>query len=264
MSRDRVELSIDGAVAHLRFVRPKQGNAIDPAWVSEFHGAVFAVAENADLRAVLISAQGRAFTVGGDLEHFANRRDDLDVALREMVPAFHEALGQLARLPTPVVAAIQGPVAGGGLGIVFCADIVLAAPAARFVCGFSRLGLSGDGGGSWWLPRLVGPRRAAEMMFENRELTAEEAVQAGIATRVVPAGELDAQARAAAQRIAAGPAVAFAQMRRLLRESYGATLDQQLAQEIRAMSACGQTADAREGVTAFLERREPRFGLDTD
>jgi 2-(1,2-epoxy-1,2-dihydrophenyl)acetyl-CoA isomerase len=141
---------------------------------------------------------------------------------------------------------------------------VLASPTARFVCGFSRLGLSGDGGGSWWLPRLVGPRRAAEMMFENRELSAEEAAQAGIVTRLVPAEQLEAQARAVAQRIAAGPAVAFGQMRRLLRESGGATLDQQLAAETEAMIACGETADAREGVTAFLERREPRFGLDTD
>jgi 2-(1,2-epoxy-1,2-dihydrophenyl)acetyl-CoA isomerase len=256
----RVNLSFDGSVAELRFVRPEAGNAIDPVWVAEFRDAVATCAESAEVRAVLITADGRAFTVGGDLKHFSGRLTDLDVALEEMVPVYHEALAQLARLTAPVVAAIQGPVAGGGLGVAFCSDIVLAAPEARFVCGFSKLGLSGDGGGSWWLPRLVGPKRAAAMMFENRELSADEAVELGIVTRVVAADRLEPEARAVAQRLADGPAVAFANMRRLLRESPGATLEQQLAAERTAMADCGRTADAREGVSAFVARPEPKFG----
>jgi 2-(1,2-epoxy-1,2-dihydrophenyl)acetyl-CoA isomerase len=153
---------------------------------------------------------------------------------------------------------VQGPIAGGGLGLAFCADVVLAAPSARFVCGFSLLGLSGDGAGTWFLPRIVGPRRAAEMMMLNRSVSAEEAVEWGLATRVVDAGELEAQSIAVARQLADGPPTALAHMKRLLRESWGATLDEQLAAETEAMLDCGRTDDARRGVEAFLSRRTLR------
>jgi 2-(1,2-epoxy-1,2-dihydrophenyl)acetyl-CoA isomerase len=127
------------------------------------------------------------------------------------------------------------------------------------VCGFSQLGLSGDGAGSWFLPRLVGPRLAAEMMMLGRELSAEEAVAHGLATRVVAASELDAEATAAARALADGPTVALGHMRALLRGAWDATLEQQLTAESEAMSATGRTHDAREGVQAFGQRRPPRF-----
>jgi 2-(1,2-epoxy-1,2-dihydrophenyl)acetyl-CoA isomerase len=260
VSDDRVTLAVRDGIASMRLTRPEAGNAIDPAWVASFGSAVSACAADPSIRSVLISADGRAFTVGGDLEHFASRRDDLEAALNEMVPPFHAALGELAALQRPVVAALQGPIAGGGLGLAFCADIVLAAPSAKFVCGFSLLGLSGDGAGSWFLPRLVGPRRAAEMMLLGRELSAIEAVEWGLATRVVEADELEAEAQTIARGLADGPLTAFAHMKRLLRTSWDATLDEQLLAEAGAMLDCGRTADAREGVAAFAERRPPRFG----
>ncbi|HWE33297.1 MAG TPA: enoyl-CoA hydratase-related protein [Solirubrobacteraceae bacterium] len=252
----RVTVRHDDGLATLRLTRADAGNAIDPQWVADFGEAV-AACEGA--RAVLICADGPAFTVGGDLKHFAGRRDELAEALEEMVPAYHAALGQLAAHPAPVVAAIQGPIAGGGLGLAFCADIVLATPDTRFVCGFSLLGLSGDGGGSWFLPRRVGPLRAAEMMLLNRPVSAEEAVELGLATRVIAADRLAAEADAIARQLAAGPTRSFAHMKRLLRESWAATLDQQLDAETAAMIDCGATADAREGVDAFLARRPPNF-----
>lgn len=253
---DRVEARIDDGLVEMRLTRAASGNAIDPAWVAAFGEAV-SRCEGA--RAVLICAEGPAFTVGGDLKHFRSRVGDLDVALGEMVPDFHAALGALAALPAPVVCALQGPIAGGGLGLAFCADIVLAAPSVRFVCGFSLLGLSGDGGGSWWLPRLVGPRRAAEMMLLNRSVSAQEAVEWGIATTVVEADRLHSEALAIARRLAAGPAASLAHMKRLLRESWSASLPEQLDAETAAMIECGRTADAREGVEAFSGRRPPEF-----
>jgi 2-(1,2-epoxy-1,2-dihydrophenyl)acetyl-CoA isomerase len=255
----RVTLSVDGGLALLRLTRPDAGNAIDPEWVAEFGEAVATCASDSTVRAVLITADGPAFTVGGDLKHFASRLDDLNGALKEMVPAFHSALGALASLRVPVVAALQGPIAGGGLGLALCADVVLAAPSVRFVCGFSLLGLSGDGAGTWFLPRLVGPRRAAEMMLLNRSVGAEEAVEWGLATRVVAADELESQALAITRQLAAGPPVALAHMKRLLRSSWDATLDEQLAAETDAMLDCGRTADARSGIEAFAARRTPRF-----
>jgi 2-(1,2-epoxy-1,2-dihydrophenyl)acetyl-CoA isomerase len=252
-------LVVEDGLAQIRLVRPEAGNAIDPDWVVAFADAVKACATRADLRAVLISAEGRAFTVGGDLHHLAARSADLDAALAEMVPSYQESLQRLASLEAPVVCAVQGAVAGGGLGVTFCSDLVLAASDARFLCGFARLGLSGDGGVSWFLPRLVGLRRAQELLFGNRELAANEALEWGLVTRVVPADELAATANRLARDLARGPTLAFSQMRRLLRDSWGASLRQQLAHEFEAMLATAATADAREGVAAFVARREPRF-----
>jgi 2-(1,2-epoxy-1,2-dihydrophenyl)acetyl-CoA isomerase len=256
---ERVDLAVEDGLAHLRLISPAVGNAIDPAWVSEFADAVNVCARDPDIRAVLISAEGARFTVGGDLRHFAAHSDDLQAALDEMVPSFHKALTLLATLERPVVCAVQGPAAGGGLGLTFCADIVLAASDARFVCGFARLGLSGDGGGTWFLPRLVGVRRAQELMYGHRALSAAEALEWGLITRVVAPDELHEQALATARELAAGPTLAFARMRQLLRESWGATVEQQLAEEGEAMVESGGSADAREGVEAFVARREPRF-----
>jgi 2-(1,2-epoxy-1,2-dihydrophenyl)acetyl-CoA isomerase len=258
-SEPRVELRVDGGLAHLRLVRPQAGNAIDPAWVSALDDAVTACESDAAVRAVLVSADGPTFTVGGDLRHFASRVADLDVALAEMVPPYHATLARLAALDAPVVCALQGAVAGGGLGLAYCADLVLAAPEARFACGFGRLGLSGDGGSSWFLPRLVGLRRTQELMIGGRQLSAAEAPDWGLITRVVPSDELHAQAEAAARELAAGPTVALAHIRRLLRESWGATLEHQLAAETAAVLDCGTTRDGREGVAAFADRRTPRF-----
>jgi 2-(1,2-epoxy-1,2-dihydrophenyl)acetyl-CoA isomerase len=257
-AEERVELVVDDGLAALTLTRPEGLNAIDPRWTAAFSDAVASCARP-EVRAVLISAQGPSFTVGGDLHHFAARATDLSVALSEMIPAYHEALGQLAGLDCPVVCAVQGAAAGGGLGLTFCADLVLAASDARFVCGFALLGMSGDGCGSWFLPRLVGLRRAQEMMFGNRQLSASEALEWGLVTRVVAPDELQATALTLARELADGPTVAFAHMRRLLRESWGATLEEQLVRESDAMLVTGDTDDAREGVEAFVARRTPRF-----
>jgi 2-(1,2-epoxy-1,2-dihydrophenyl)acetyl-CoA isomerase len=252
----RVTVTHDDRLATLRLTRADAGNAIDPEWVADFGDAVRACA---GARAVLISADGPAFTVGGDLKHFASRLGDLGQALQEMVPDYHRALKALVELPVPVVAAVQGPIAGGGLGVALCADIVLITPQTRFVAGFAALGLSGDGGGSWFLPRLVGPRLAAEMLMRNRALDADEAIAHGLATRVVALEELESEAQAIARSLADGPTVALGHMRRLLRESWSASPQQQLEAETVAMLDCGGTADAREGVAAFAARRAPEF-----
>jgi 2-(1,2-epoxy-1,2-dihydrophenyl)acetyl-CoA isomerase len=255
----RVALAVAGGVARLRLVRAAARNAIDPAMVAALGPAAQACGTDPAVRAVLISAEGPAFTVGGDLRHLATRTEDLGGALEEMIPDFHRALARLAALDVPVVCAVQGAIAGGGLGLAWLADLVLAAEDALFATGFAQIGLSGDGGSSWFLPRLVGLRRAQELAIGGRVLTAAEALDWGLVTRVVPRAELGAEAEALAARLAAGPTVAFAHMRRLLRDSWGATLEQQLDAERAAMKVCAGTADAREGVSAFVQRRSPAF-----
>lgn len=258
---DRVTLTFDDAtgVGELRLTRPEAGNAIDPSWVASFAEAVAALEGQDGLRAALVTAEGKAFTVGGDLKHFTAHTDDLGGQLEQMVPPFHDALARLARLAVPVVCAVQGPIAGGGLGLAWCSDVVLAAPQARFATGFHLLGLSGDGASSWWLPRLIGLRRAQEMLLLGRVLDADEALDWGLITEVVPIDDLDRRAREVATALAAGPTLALGRTRALLRAAAETPMEEHYARESTEIIACGATADAVEGVLAFGERRPPRF-----
>lgn len=255
----RVTLDIAGDIATLRLTRPDARNAIDDHLVAELRDAVKGATAPGAARAILVCADGPSFTVGGDLVHFTEQAHRMGDELRDMIVLFHEALGDLAEAPVPVVCAAQGPAAGGGLGLLYAADVVIAGDDLKVATGFARIGLTGDGGWSYYLPRLVGLQRAKQLVVENRVLNAAEALEWGLVTRVLPAAEVAAEAQRVAERLAAGPTLAFAEMRRLLRESWGATVRQQLQSELEAMAAIGTTADAREGVTSFAEKRPPRF-----
>jgi 2-(1,2-epoxy-1,2-dihydrophenyl)acetyl-CoA isomerase len=255
----RFDLTVAGGVARLRMVRAEGRNAIDPLWVKELDAAVATLEAEGTARGLLISADGPAFTVGGDLRHFDTQRDRLADELAEMIGGYHAALGRLAALPMPVVSAVNGAAAGGGLGLVWCSDYVVAADDAKFATGFAALGLSGDGGSSWFLPRLVGLRRARELILHNRVLSAAEALDWGLVDRLVPRGELEVEAEKAVAKLAAGPTVAYGEMRRLLWRSLSADLEDQLTAEREAIVRCGATADAEEGLRAFIERRGPKF-----
>ena len=256
---DPIQLTVRGGVAELVLARADARNAIDYAWVQSLAAVTARCGELDDLRAVLIRADGPAFTVGGDLAHLEARLDDLPGELDRMITSFHRALHDLAELPVPVIAAAHGAVAGGGLGLLWCADVVLLAEGTKLATGFSRLGLSGDAGSTWYLPRLVGLRRAIELQMEGHVLSAEEAVEWGLANRVLAPDALDAEARAVAQRWAAGPTRAYGEMRRLLRRSLDRDLRVGLDAESDAMQRCARTADALEGIGAFIARREPGF-----
>jgi 2-(1,2-epoxy-1,2-dihydrophenyl)acetyl-CoA isomerase len=259
MAPRRFELTLDGALARLRLVRADSVNAIDPEWVSALRAAVADCERAAQVRALLISAEGAAFSVGGDLDHFGGQLDRLPAALEEMIGPYHEVLGRLAQLPIPVVCAVRGAAAGGALGLLWCADVVVVAEDAKLATGFARLGLSGDGGSSWWLPRLVGMVRARELMLGGRVLSGAEAAQWGLVTRAVPADRLEDEALAAVRDLAAGPTVAYGEMRRLLARSLSVDVQAGLAAELAACLRCGATADAGEGIRAFGERRDPGF-----
>lgn len=258
-AEQRVRLRVENGLAHVSLSAPERHNAIDPAWVAALAEAVDAIAVDAAVRAVLITAEGTSFTVGGDLEHFTREVDRMDDELGAMIRPFHRTLAKLGDLPVPIVCAAQGPTAGGGLGLLWCADIVLVADTVKLAAGFPLLALSGDGGSGWALPRLVGLRRAQQFIMGGKVLSAADAVEWGIATEVVPAAELADRALAEGRRLAAGPTVAYGHMRRLLRGSSSVTWAEHLTRELEAITACGATADAREGVTAFTDRRRPAF-----
>ncbi len=176
-----------------------------------------------------------------------------------MVSSFHASLQLLAELPVPVVCAAQGAIAGGGLGLLWASDLVLLAEDAKLTTAFNRLGLSGDGGSSWYLPRMLGTRQALQLLLRGPALDARQALELGLAEQVVPGSELDSAARAAAAEFAAGPTRAYGEMRQNIRGAFARTLHEGLDAELASMRRTGATADARAGVEAFSVGERPAF-----
>ncbi|HEX6390759.1 MAG TPA: enoyl-CoA hydratase/isomerase family protein, partial [Solirubrobacteraceae bacterium] len=165
-----VTLEIADDVATIRLARPEARNAIDPQFVADLRDAIKAASAPGAARAILVLAEGETFTVGGDLDHFTANAHRLGDELAAMIEPFHEALGDLAEAPVPVVCGARGAAAGGGLGLLWAADVVVAGEDLKVATGFARIALTGDGGWSYYLPRLVGIRRAQELVLENRVL----------------------------------------------------------------------------------------------
>ncbi len=258
-----VKVVRNGAVCEIVLDRPEVLNAVDPATLTALAAAAAEVAEDEAARAVLLRGDGPHFCAGGDIRMFG-ALVDLPAeararALREIVDTLHPLLTRLRQMPKPVVAAVQGAAAGFGLSLVLAADLALAAEDAVFASGYIHLGTSPDGGMTWTLPRTVGLKRAAELMFLGDRFDARRALELGIVNRVVPAAALLDAARALGQRLAAGPSRAYAAGKALLQAAVGETLDRQLRLEAESFAACAATGDFVEGVRAFLEKRRPDF-----
>jgi 2-(1,2-epoxy-1,2-dihydrophenyl)acetyl-CoA isomerase len=209
-----------------------------------------------DLRAIVIRPRGRDFSAGGDIAMFGQMLErGLGDSLRPMIDDYHRAVEGLARLKVPIVAAVRGAVAGAGLGLICVADIVIAAEDAVFTTGATAVGLTADGGITWYLPRLVGLRRAQELLLMNRRLSGREALEWGLVTRVAPADAVDDIARDAARQVAAGPTYAYRRLRSLLLAAYETPLGPQLSQECDAMVSAADSEDATKRITTFLSRR---------
>jgi 2-(1,2-epoxy-1,2-dihydrophenyl)acetyl-CoA isomerase len=259
VSFETLRLSLDGALARLDLARPDAAHAIDMRMARELMQAAAQLDRDPRVRAVLLGSSGKMFSAGGDLAHFRAQGEALPGELREMTTWLHGAISLLARLRAPVVAAVNGSVAGAGIGLVCAADLVVAAASARFTLAYTRVGLTPDGGSSFFLPRLVGARRAAELLLCNRTLSAAEAVDWGLANEVVPDDQLAERAGALARSLADGPTAAFAGVKRLLASSAAESLEAQLDHESRAISDASRSEDAREGMAAFLEKRPAKF-----
>lgn len=233
-------------VAHIRLTRGR-GNPIDLATAEGLLDAARRCGP--DVRAVLLTAAGPSFCVGGDLREFAAAAD-LQSHLTRVTDALHDALRIFAGLDAPVVAAVQGAVAGAGLGLVGAADLVVAAEDTTFVAAYTAIGYTPDAGVTWSLPRLAGPRLALDLLLTNRRLTAAEALAAGLVTSVVPDAEPAAAALAA--RLTG---VASGVTKRLVRQGLSASFDRQLDDEARAIAEAAVSPSGRDGVAAFLGKR---------
>ena len=212
------------------------------------------------IRTVLLTGEGPNFCAGGDVREFASKGEGLPDFLRRATALLQMSASALVHLEASVVAAVQGCAAGGGgLGLVCASDIVIAARSSKYLAGATRVGMAPDAGASVVLPRLVGFRRAMDMLLTNRIVDAEEALAIGLVTRVVDDGALEAEALSVARALAAGPPPALAATKRLLWSGIGLSVDACLPEEARTVSELSGTADAREGLAAVIERRSPRF-----
>jgi 2-(1,2-epoxy-1,2-dihydrophenyl)acetyl-CoA isomerase len=255
-----VLLDFADGVATLRLNRPDKGNAIDVDMAADLAEAATQIAERPDVRAVLIAGNGPNFTVGGDLGLFAGTaREQLPNRLRRMIDSYHLAIERLTSVDAPVVAAVRGGAGGGGLGLLYAADIVVAADDARFALGYGTLGLTADGGNTWFLPRMVGMRQAQQLFLLNRRLTAKEALDMGLVSRLAPDAAVESEAAAFAATLAAGPTRAYGAVRRMLRQSFETGLSDQLEAEKESIVAASRSEDAQEGIASFIAKRRPQF-----
>jgi 2-(1,2-epoxy-1,2-dihydrophenyl)acetyl-CoA isomerase len=255
-----IDYTVTDAVATVCLNRPDACNAIDMRMAEETLDVARRIEADDSIRAVLICGNGPALTVGGDIDYFlAHSGERFGALFAQMTTPFHEAFRVLSRIEAPIVTAAHGAIAGGGLGFVYAADLVIAAEGAKFVTAFAALGLSGDGGGTWHLPRLIGPRRAAEAYLRNRPIDAAEALEWGLINEIVPAGELRGRAESLARELANGPTRGFARMRALLRDSWRNGLSTQLHAETDALRHTGDSADAARAINDFAAKRRTEF-----
>lgn len=253
-------LSMESGVATIRLDRPERRNAIDLDVAEAFLAAVHRIAADGTVRCVLLVASGDHFSVGGEIAYFVEADPgEYGALFGRMTAPFHEGMRVLSPVEAPVVAAVQGSVIGMALSLVCAADIVVAADDAAFATAFADIGLSGDGGITWLLPRIVGPRRAASLMMLNIPFGPAEALEWGLVSEVVPRAELENRSRGVANRLASGPTVALGLMRRLMAQAHTTTLGEQLLDETVATMRTGASADAVEGIGAFIHKCQPHF-----
>jgi 2-(1,2-epoxy-1,2-dihydrophenyl)acetyl-CoA isomerase len=259
MSNDSVLVEVRDNVVHLTLNRPQAGNALDLNMAKELMAAALRCEADQSVRAVLLKGAGRSFCVGGDVKAFA-AQEQLPQYVREITSYLHLAISRFARLDAPVIAAVHGSAAGGGFSLAISCDLVIAAESATFLMAYSKIGMAPDGGSTYFLPRLVGLKRAIELAVTNRVLSAREACEWGIVTEVVATENLVSRAEDLARSLAQGPTGAFGSAKRLLHEGWNQSLETQMELESRAIAEAGGTADGQEGIKAFLEKRKARFG----
>ncbi len=259
MTDKTVSIEVRGAVAIVTLNRPDSANTLNMQMGRDLAAAAIACEGNAAVRAVVLTGAGKHFCFGGDLRGMVAGGEAIEPYLRELTSHLHTAISHFVRMDAPVVAAVNGTAAGAGVGLVAMSDIALAGDGAKFSLAYTGVGLTPDGSTSFYLPRVVGLKRAAELILTNRVLTATEAEQWGLVNAVVPEAEVVARAIDMAERLAAGPTHAFGESKRLLAQSMGA-LESHMALESQAIARQAASVEGREGIGAFLEKRKPKYG----
>lgn len=247
-----------GAVLEVELHRPDSLNAINPELVAGVIAALETAADD-EVRAVSLRGAGRGFCAGGDIRMFGKAMQTGTGVDQSLPDELHRMIELLRALPKPVVAVVHGPCAGAGMSLALACDLVIAADDATFNLAYSAIGLSPDGSSTYFLPRHVGLKKATELFFAPRRMSAAEVLELGLINQIAPAAELTERARVVVDMLAAGPTRAYAAVKALLATTYHSDLHQQLARETEYIVEVAATDDFREGVQAFLGKRAPAF-----
>jgi 2-(1,2-epoxy-1,2-dihydrophenyl)acetyl-CoA isomerase len=260
MTYETIIFGIENGVARITINRPAQMNAIDVQTAKELARAAKQCSADSAVRCVVLTGAGdRAFCAGGDVAGFASDPKRVDSLIKEMTTHVEEAISVFVRMRAPVVAAVNGTVAGAGLGLMAAADLAVASQKAKFTSAYTKIGLSPDGSSTWFMPRLIGLRRTKELFLLNRVLSAAEAMAWGLINQVVAPEKLAATVDEIAEQLAHGPTLAFASVKRLLLSSGDAILEQQMKDESASIVQMSQSRDGLAGVKAFKDKAEPSF-----
>ena len=254
MSASKVKFIVADGIARITLANPASYNAIDREVTQALRAAAVRCEVTPGLRCVLLSAEGKQFSVGGDLREFVRERAQIQSHIREMTIDFHAAIAILNRLPVPLVAAVNGLAAGGGVSLVCMTDLAIASRSSKFNFAYTRSGLTPDGGATYFLPRLVGPQRAFDILATNPTLSAETAQRMGLIARVVDDASFDTEVEQLVTQLAAMPSNAVGRLKGLLRQSLHNSLAEQLELEGSAIAALAATPETLATLDAFLAK----------
>jgi 2-(1,2-epoxy-1,2-dihydrophenyl)acetyl-CoA isomerase len=259
MSYETLKFSVAGPVATITLDRPDAANSLNLQMGNDLLAAANRCASDPEIRAVILTAEGRMFCGGGDVGGFA-RAENPGELLRGITTGLHAAIARFQRMDAPLIIAVNGVAAGAGMSIALSGDFVLAAESAKFTMAYTGIGLSPDGSSTWFLPRLAGPMKAKMLMMRNPLLTAADALELGLISEVVADDQLMAETIKLATELAAGPTRAYGEVKRLVAASLNSSLDAQMERETRSIAELANTTeDARAGIAAFVAKEKPVF-----
>lgn len=259
MNGNIVLFDLFDGVARITLNRPDEGNAVDLVMARALVDASIRCQTDPAIRCVVLTGEGRIFCAGGDVSLFQSAGAGVDALLSELAGTLHVAMARFARMAKPLLVLVNGPAAGAGVGLALCGDVVLGARSAHFTAAYGGLGLTPDGGLSWLLPRLVGLRRAQEMILTNRRINSDEAQAIGLVTRSVDDDQLSVEGEKLSTILANAATGALGAARALLRESFENALESQLENEVQAIASAGATPECGEGLAAYFAKRSPNF-----
>ncbi len=250
--------SVDQGIGRLTFNRPERANSMGLACRADMVEGINRMAQP-DVRVVLITGLGKFFNAGGDIGEFQENLEKLDHLVDQVLQFAHPALHQLASVPIPVISAVNGPLGGAGIGFALCADFVLASDSVKLRGGYCGIGLSPDMGSSYFLTRRVGAAKAKQIFMLNRALSADECLRLGIVDQVIPPDQLGAAADSLARELASGPTSSYGRVKQLCDKVFSHDLKTHLDLEHQLLVQSAKSADGKEGVAAFIEKRAAHF-----
>ena len=249
-------------VAWIRMNRPDEFNALNLPMAQELCKVATYCATEKQIRSVVLTGTGRAFCAGGDVKDMLKHSRETgraDFFLRDLALHFHSFVAEVARMPKPVIAAVNGTVAGGGLSMSLACDLSIAVKEARFVMAYTNIGLVPDGSSTYFLTRIVGFKKAMEMVYLNEPIDTDEALRLGIVNRVFPAEDFEEGVASVARKLAQGPTETYGRAKAIIRLGLSESLESQMENERQGIALCGLGGEFQEGITAFVEKRKAKF-----